>query len=101
MLVSRPLKTIQPSGYQQNNRLQTCMFPHGFVFLHSKTLQTNDVQISIKKYVRHHYFGILRQCSLPKNSLYKLATLNDLNVFKPLNTNHDSGHAKICQVSAL
>ena len=70
------------------------MFLHGFVFLHSKTLQTNDVQISIKKYVRHHYFGILRQCSLPKNSLYKLATLNDLNVFKPLNTNHDSGHAK-------
>lgn len=63
MLVSRPLKTIQPSGYQQNNRLQTCMFLHGFVFLHSKTLQTNDVQISIKKYVRHHYFGILRQCS--------------------------------------
>ena len=29
-----------------------------------------------------------------ENSLYKLATLIDLNVFKQSNTNHDSRHAK-------
>ena len=30
----------------------------------------------------------------PKNSLYKLATLIDWNLFEQSNTNHDSRHAK-------